>query len=108
MTDENENIPGYKVTVETIEQYDGTYVYEDGQQTKIKIDPSDRLDLVYRFDQILSHLRMYHTGVKAACMDCNAEFILSGSNRNDHKIDNVVCPECSNEDIINLDVGDDI
>lgn len=108
MTDDNENIPGFKIVVETTEQYEGTYVYEDEDTTKIKLDPSDRLDLVYRFDKILSHLKMYHTGIKAACMDCNAEFIVSGSNRNDHNIDSVMCPECGNGDIINLDAGGQI
>lgn len=108
MTEQEESIPGYKITVETVEQYDGTYVYENENKTKIKLDPSDRLDLVYRFDKILSHLKMYHTGVKAACMGCSAEFIVSGSNRNNHKIDDVICPECGNEDIINLDASDDI
>ena len=105
MTDDS--IPGFSITVETTEEYDGTYVYEDDQKTKIKLDPSDRLDLVYRFDQILSHLKMYHSGTKCGCMDCNAEFIVSGANHNDHRVD-VVCPECTGENIINLDIGDDI
>lgn len=106
--DEDENIPGYNITVETTEEYTGTYVYENDDSTKIKLDPSDRLDLVYRFDKILSHLRTYHTGTKTACMECNAEFIVSGASKNDHQVDGINCPKCGSDEIINLDMNDNL
>lgn len=107
MTDDD-TIPGFSITVETTEEHTGTYVYEDEDKTKLKIDPSDRLDLVYKFDKILSHLRTYHTGTKSACTDCNTEFIVSGASNNKHEVDGITCPECDSSDIINLDLGDDI
>lgn len=104
----DEVIPGFKITIEATEDRKGTYIHDDPDEeiTRIHIDPIDRLDLVNQVNKLLVHLRAYHHSMKAGCVDCGSEVMVSGTlaPTESHEV-GIDCPECDGR-MINLDGGD--
>lgn len=102
-----DTIPNFMIEVKVVNKQRGTYLYDDEEEGVIRIhlDAQDRFDLVQRFNNTLMHLRANHSAIKAGCLDCNSEVILSGAAGSGHRIETFSCPECDG-DLINLDAGD--
>lgn len=103
MTDDT--IPAFEIDIRMSDEKRGTYIYDDTEENviRVRIDPSDRFDLVQQVNTILNNMRTYHSAVKAGCLKCSEEVIVSGVVGNDHYIDEFKCPSCGEDKLINLD-----